>query len=170
VSAPEPPDLRPEELIAALSTRAVQFLVVGGIGAQLHGAKRATMDLDVCVPWTRQNFERLAAVLNELEARLDLPPDVAELEVPATSELLARTTMTRWHTRAGVLDVLHAIPAGDGGALRGYTELEPNAVAVQGPDATVLVAALDDIIASKEHADREKDRDALPELYTLRRK
>jgi hypothetical protein len=32
----------------------------------------------------------------------------------------------------------------------------------------VLVAALDDIIASKEHANREKDRDALPELYALR--
>ena len=32
----------------------------------------------------------------------------------------------------------------------------------------MLVAALDDIIASKEHADREKDREALPELYALR--
>lgn len=37
-----------------------------------------------------------------------------------------------------------------------------------GAEATVLVAALDDIIASKEHADREKDREALPELYALR--
>jgi hypothetical protein len=32
----------------------------------------------------------------------------------------------------------------------------------------VLVAALDDIIASKEHANREKDRQALPELHALR--
>lgn len=33
----------------------------------------------------------------------------------------------------------------------------------------VHVAALDDIIASKEHADREKDREALPELRDLNR-
>jgi hypothetical protein len=31
------------------------------------------------------------------------------------------------------------------------------------------VAALDDIIASKEHADRDKDREALPELRNLNR-
>ncbi len=33
----------------------------------------------------------------------------------------------------------------------------------------VHVAAFDDIIASKEHADREKDRRALPELRNLNR-
>jgi hypothetical protein len=56
---------------------------------------RATMDLDVCVPWARENFERLAAALNELGARLDLPPDLADVEVPATRELLETTSMTR---------------------------------------------------------------------------
>ena len=126
------------------------------------------MDLDVCVPWSRDNFERLADVLNDLDARLDLPPELLDLEVPATRELLERTAMTRWHTRAGVLDVLHTIPAGDHGAPLGYAQLERHAVAVRGPNASVLVAALDDIIASKEHADRAKDREALPELYALR--
>ena len=32
----------------------------------------------------------------------------------------------------------------------------------------LVIAALDDIIASKEGADRPKDREALPELYALR--
>jgi hypothetical protein len=35
---------------------------------------------------------------------------------------------------------------------------------------TVRVASLDDVIASKEAAGRAKDRDALPELRTLRAK
>jgi hypothetical protein len=76
--------------------------------------------------------------------------------------------MTRWRTGAGLLDVLHDIPAGEAGTRRGYGDLELQAVAIRGPDATVLVAALDDIIASKEHANREKDQEALPELYALR--
>jgi hypothetical protein len=78
-------------------------------------------------------------------------------------------SMTRWRTSAGVLDVLQDIPAGAGGEPRGYAQLELRAVAARGgTDASVLVAALDDIISSKEHADREKDRQALPELYSLR--
>jgi hypothetical protein len=170
VNSPELPELRSAELFAALLGRKVQFLVVGGIGAQLHGATRATKDLDVCVPWTRENFGRLAAALEDLDARLDLPPELGDIEVRPSGELLARTSMTRWITRAGVLDVLHDIPAGERGQPRGYTDLEPEAVLVRGADATVLVAALDDIITSKEHADREKDRDALPELYAIREK
>ena len=78
--------------------------------------------------------------------------------------------MTRWHTQAGVVDVLHDIPAGERGERLDYAQLQPRAVAARGgAEATVLVAALDDIIASKEHADREKDREALPELYALAR-
>jgi hypothetical protein len=167
VSGTKLPDLHSDELLAALSGRAVQFLVVGGIGAQLHGAVRATKDLDICVPWARENFERLAAALDDLDARLDLPPELG-IEVPPTSELLRRTSMTRWHTRAGILDVLHDIPAGEAGERRAYRELEEHAVAIRGPNTTVLVAGLDDIIASKEHANRDKDREALPELYALR--
>lgn len=72
MSAAKLPDLHPEELFAALAEHAVQFLVVGGIGAQLHGAARQTLGLDVCVPWATANFERLAAALNDLGARLDL--------------------------------------------------------------------------------------------------
>jgi hypothetical protein len=37
----------------------------------------------------------LAAALNELGARLDLPSELGDLEVHASNELLARTSMTR---------------------------------------------------------------------------
>jgi len=168
VSSPELPELNAAELLSALVERDVMFLVVGGIGGQLHGAARATKDLDVCVPWTRENFDRLVAALDDLDSRLDLPPEIGDLEIRPSSELLARTSMTRWITRAGVLDVMQDIPAGEDGARRGYLDLEARAVQVRAAARTLLVASLDDIIASKEHADRAKDRDALPELYALR--
>lgn len=170
MSSPELPKLHSAGLLGALLGREVQFLVVGGIGAQLHGATRATMDLDVCVPWTQENFDRLANALEDLDARLDLPPELGDIEVRPSRELLARTSMTRWITSSGVLDILQAIPAGERGAPCGYTDLEPKAVWVRGADRTVLVAALEDIITSKEHANRDKDRAALPELYALRDK
>ena len=169
MSGAQLPDIRPSELFAALLRHDVRFLVVGGIGAQLHGATRRTDDLDVCVPWTRDNFDLLAAALEDLDARLDVAADLGDLQVRPSAALLARMSMTRWHTRAGVLDVLHDIPAGDSGESRDFRQLEHRAVATPSEGGgTVLVAALDDIIASKKHADREKDREALPELYALR--
>jgi hypothetical protein len=118
VSSPELPELNAAELLSALVERDVTFLVVGGIGGQLHGATRATKDLDVCVPWTRENFNRLVAALDDLDSRLDLPPELGDLEVRPSSELLARTSMARWITRAGVLDVMEDIPAAEDGARR----------------------------------------------------
>jgi hypothetical protein len=54
---------------------------------------------------------------------------------------------------------------GEDGARRGYVDLEPRAVQLRAAARTLLVASLEDIIASKQHADRAKDRDAPPELY-----
>jgi hypothetical protein len=55
-------------------------------------------------------------------------------------------------------------PAGFGG----YEDLIEHAVAFDVGGFVVQVAGLDDIIQSKETADRAKDRAALPQLYALR--
>jgi len=169
VSGGEPPELRPAELLAALLERGVRFLVVGGVGAQLHGATRATLDLDVCIDWDRENFKRIAGALDDLGAVLDLPAEASDIEVRPSAELIGRMSMTRWRTSAGVVDVMHDIAAGEDGRRIPFGQLERRAVLVRGADTPVPVAALDDIIVSKENAGRDKDREALPELYELRR-
>ncbi|MGH2869068.1 MAG: hypothetical protein ACRDNK_16100 [Solirubrobacteraceae bacterium] len=60
-----------------------------------------------------------------------------------------------------------AIPGGERGKPLGYRELNQRAVMVHVGGATVIVAALQDILRSKEVADRDKDREALPELRAL---
>jgi hypothetical protein len=64
-------------------------------------------------------------------------------------------------------DVLAEIPAGDGRRVR-YEELLERASTAPIGRHTVMVAGLDDVIASKEWANRPKDHDALPELRQLR--
>lgn len=71
-------------------------------------------------------------------------------------------------TDAGPLDVLRELPVA--GGRRSYVELEQRHVDAEIGGVTVHVAALDDIVASKMHADREKDREALTELQALQRK
>ena len=81
---------------------------------------------------------------------------------------MSRTEISTWRTDAGDLDVLVEIPSADGARLS-YEDLLPRAVdATYGADGVVVhIAALDDIIASKQSANR-KDREALPELCALR--
>ena len=74
---------------------------------------------------------------------------------------------TTWMTDAGPLDVLHELPTAGGG--RGYGELVGRSDDFALSGIVVSVASLDDIIDSKMHANRPKDREALPELHELRR-
>ncbi len=164
--ADEPPELLVGELLAALARHGVRFLVVGGVGGQLHGAQLVTRDLDICPEAGEDNFSRLASALDALGARMKLPSDMGDFEVPPDARLLRRTATTHWRTRAGDVDVMLSIPDKDGRRAE-FGELASRAVEIRLADARIVVAALEDIIASKEHADRAKDRAALPELRML---
>jgi hypothetical protein len=49
-----------------LNRRRVQYLIAGGVAANLHGSVRATKDVDLLVPKSLENTERLLAALAEL--------------------------------------------------------------------------------------------------------
>ena len=74
--------------------------------------------------------------------------------------------ITNWHTTVGHIDVMVGIPDADGGPVV-FDELLERGVRMQLGGTWVVVADLADIVVSKEHANRAKDRQALPELYRL---
>lgn len=80
-----------------------------------------------------------------------------------------RTEITTWMTDAGPLDILHDIPGRDG-RRKTFDHLAERVQLIDQGNRQVRVAALDDIIESKQWAGRPKDRDALPELRQLRRR
>lgn len=167
---PEATHLDIDRLLATLDRHHVDFLLVGGVAAIAHGATRPTMDLDCLARRSRQNLERLAAAMRELNARLRVAglsdEEAAELPAKLDSDTLARLEISTWRTDAGDFDVLTDLPARDGRRLR-YDELIGRAAVQEVHGVAVPVAALEDVIASKEWADRPKDRAALPELREL---
>jgi hypothetical protein len=166
------PELHLEVLIRALQRHNVEYLVVGGVAAQAYGATRPTKDLDCVVRQERQNLDRLGSALRELGARLrvgglsDEEARLLPLQLDGAS--LAGGQMWTLRTDAGDLDVLANIP-GAGGTRLGYEALVERAGMVQVDNLTILVASLDDVIVSKQVADRPKDHDALPELLQIQR-
>lgn len=157
---PEP--LQPECLFGALADAGVDYVLIGGLAAALHGSPALTNDADIVPSETPQNLERLSRALRDLEARLRTtdPGGVAFDPHPA---LLATMAMVNLTTRCGDLDLSFSPTATDG-----YDDLVRRAVPFDVDGLMIPVAALDDIIRSKEAANRPKDHATLPILYALR--
>ena len=163
------PPLDRAALLAALTDHDVRFVLVGGLAAQARGAMRATQDADICAEWSVENLSRLADALTALDARLKIEQGSIEtLQVILDARTIHPIEIGAWRTSAGDVDVLLGIPASTRWDLARYEQLAENATLAEIDGFRVLVASLDDIIRSKEVADRPKDREALRELRALR--
>lgn len=160
-----------ERLLETLNRHGVEFVVVGGFSAIAHGATRPTVDFDCLAERSPANLDRLAQALQELNARLRVEglsdEEAQALPVVFDAQMFLTMEISTWRTDAGDFDVLAEIPARDGRRVR-YEELLERAATAPIGRHTVMVASLDDVIASKEWANRPKDHDALPELRELR--
>jgi len=156
----EPVPYRPDELLEVLERHGVLYVVIGGLAAELRGSPYVTRDVDVTPARTRENYVKLAAALRELEAKLRVPDLDQPLEVPLDERSFDQGTTWTYVTKHGYLDVA-LLPDGT----KGYDDLRRAATREQLTDTvTVSVAALSDVIRSKEAAGREKDRAVLPVL------
>ena len=108
--------------------------------------------------------------MRELNARLRVhgltDAEASQLPTQLNKDTLARMEISTWRTDAGDLDILADIPGADGRPVR-FDDLFTRAEVQDLHGIAVLVANLADVIASKEWADRPKDREALPELREL---
>lgn len=140
------------ELFAALARHEVGYLTIGGIAVQAHGGQRLTQDLDIAILPARDNLERLAAALAEVDARI-LGPGGERSSSPPSAALLASSD--QWHliTDHGPLDVIVS-PA----HLGPFAEMLARAHRTPLGDLTVPIAHRDDLIRMKRASDRPQDR------------
>src|SRR4051794_25004416 len=130
----------------ALTNARLEAIVVGNVAAILQGAPVTTQDIDLLVRDTVTNRRKIAAVGRTLGAR---PRRVSTL-----------TEMLRIDAPAGTVDLIFdRIP----GRLS-FQALRSRAIRLEVAGREALVARLDDVIASKEAADRPKDRAQLAAL------
>lgn len=157
---PEPLD--PELLFEVLARHKVEYVLIGGLAANLHGSPLVTNDADITPRRTKPNLRRLTDALVDLDARIRTAKEPDGLEFARDAGFLERMKMVNMQTRAGDFDISF-----EPGGLSGYEELAAHAVSFEIFGVRVQVAALRDIIASKEATNRAKDQAALPVLYAL---
>lgn len=150
------------ELIELLEHHQVEFILIGGLAAVLHGAPIATYDIDICYARSAKNLDRLAGALRELQPTLrGAPPD---LPFRLDAESLALGSNFTFSTVLGPLDLLGYVePLGT------YENLLIHADLMDLNKHQIRVISLDDLLTIKRYIGRPKDRAALDQLEAIRR-
>ena len=154
------PDFDPQRIFEVLNARRVDYVLIGGFAAVIHGSPFVTSDVDVVPATDAENLRRLSDALTELGAQIRTPD--GPLSFSHDAESLSRVQILNLETSAGDLD-LTFVPSGTSG----YADVMRDAEELEILGVTVVVASLADVIRSKEAADREKDRLHLPVLRQL---
>ena len=128
----------------------------------MHGSPQVTFDADICPARDAPNLEALALALREMKARIRAPDAPEGLPFACDAAFLAGVSLLNLVTRFGDLDLAFT-PSGTGG----YADLIEHAVRMPLEGSTVPVASLEDVIRSKEAANRPKDQRTLPLLRQL---
>ncbi len=157
-----PAALDPQCLFTTLAEHEVDYVLIGGLAAVLHGSTAMTNDADILPDSAMDNLERLGQALHSLNARLRVDGDPDGIAFDPHPTLIASMAMLKMTTRCGDLDLTFT-PSG----LDGYGGVNERSVTFEVGGLHLQVAALADIIRSKEAADRPKDHATLPILHAL---
>jgi len=146
-----------QALLAKLCDAGVEFIIVGGAAAVMHGAPITTNDLDIVHRRTPENVVRLLDVLLELDAIMRY--DFANRGLRPTTEMLAGRGQINLSTSLGPIDPLCELDEG-----KGYDELLAHSEVVVEDGRRLQLLDLPTLIAVKTRAGRPKDRVVLPIL------
>jgi predicted nucleotidyltransferase len=147
------------QILRVLTDHGVDFILVGGLCAVLHGAPINTTDVDIVHSRQPDNPERLVAALESLDAHYRMQTK----RIAPTASLLASAGHHLLDTSAGPLDALGTI-ADD----LGYEQLRPfTAPVLIEIGLTIHLLQLEKLIELKEKAGRPKDQAVLFQLRAV---
>lgn len=138
-------------LFVALARHGVEYVTIGGIAMQAHGGQRVTQDLDIAIATAGDNLDRLAATLDDLDARI-LGPDGQRSKSSPSAALLGASDQWHFITDHGPLDVV-TLPA----HLGPFGEMRARAHEAKLDGVTVPIAHRDDLLRMKRAAGRPQD-------------
>jgi predicted nucleotidyltransferase len=150
-----------EEILRVLTEGHVEFILVGGVAATVHGSVRLTTDIDVVYARNEENLRRIATCLSPLEPYLRGVP--AGLPFRLDSPTLRAGLNFTLVTSLGDLDLLGEVTGGGT-----YDDLLPQSVTVTVFGSRCRCVTRDTLIRIKRAAGRVKDLEAIAELEAIR--
>jgi hypothetical protein len=150
-----------QALLTRLREHGLEFVIIGGVCAVYHGAPLATFDLDICCRFGEENLKQIEAAVQDLNPVHRLTANKLPLEL--TPQLCANLKNLYLQTDLGKLDCISEV-AGIGD----YAAVFKQSVLAKFSYGEFRFLSLDGLIASKEAASRERDREALRHLLAIK--
>ncbi len=152
----------PDALFAALNEASVDYVVVGGLAANLRGSQRVTKDIDIVYSTEPTNLRKLCAVINAIEPRIIVLGQPEGSRLTLTPQHLKRYPLLQLSTKFGEVDLLSAIAG-----FKSYDAIKKasNTVDVDGRSIPMLTLA--GVIKSKRALKRPKDIDDIHQLEAV---
>lgn len=149
-----------EKLLPLLVQGGIEFILIGGVAANIHGSGRLTYDVDVVYNRSKKNMEALVDCLKPYKPYLrGAPPGLPfNLDLPTLRNGLNFTFITT----LGDIDLLGEVVGG--GA---YRDLLSHTIIVEAYDVKFKCVDLPTLIKLKRAAGRPKDLESLAELEAL---
>lgn len=128
----------PTRILQELNRAGVDYVIIGGVAATLHGCPEQTYDLDVLYAATDENRTRLLNALLAIRAEWDRP---------LTEKLLQLQAVFALNTAHGDLDIFTSVPG-----LENYEEAAKEARQVDLDGCPARIRNLRTLIKTKDAA------------------
>ena len=149
-----------QRLVGSLAEGDVDFVIVGGLAATVHGSARLTQNIDVVYARDEANLARLVEALAPFEPYLRGAPPGLPFEWSA--DTLRRGLNFTLTTSVGDIDLLGEITGGGG-----YTDLLAHTIEIDLFGQECRCLDLQSLIRTKRAAGRPRDLQMLAELEAL---
>lgn len=155
-------------ILSQLHDRHVEFVIVGGVAAVLHGGSRVTFDLDIVPSLQSPSWEAAVDLLWSLGARpripeaLDRVRDVEQVRQWQRDKGMLPLT---FRSQDGSVEVDLLVSESDR-----FDVLRSRAIAVVLDHRTFLVASIDDLIEMKRRAGRPQDLLDIAQLQDIQKR
>ena len=143
------------EILSQLHDCHVDFVIVGGVAAVLHGGSRVTFDLDVVPSLAPDSWKAAVDLLWSLGARPRIPEPLDRIRDVEQVQ--------RWQSEKGMLALNFRTPDSSievdflVSESHQFEELRGRAAKVTIDERIFFVASIDDLIAMKQKAGRPQD-------------
>lgn len=148
------------QLLARLIKAEVEFVLVGGLAASIHGSSLTTRDVDVCCSFTTANLLRIQHAFEDQHPVHRMRPD---LPVTLTPELCSQLKNLYIKTDLGMIDCLGSVlGVGD------FDEVSKHSIEIELPIGKLRILDLDTLIQAKEAMGRPHDIITVHHLKAVR--
>lgn len=150
-----------QKLIKRLIENEVQFIIVGGFAAVLYGSSVMTEDLDLCIPFEKNNIQRLLNAFKDVHPEHRLIGKTRPIE--EITEILSSYKNLYLKTDLGYIDVLSELPE-----IGTYEKLVAHTIVISLFGMNCRVLDIDTLIRAKKQMKRSKDKETVVQLKAIK--